>query len=198
MEVLSMNEASAILVARSNGGDDAINEQMRVLTKYAADNGIRVLGKVLLGNCSAGNYSLEATLEALLGTRRGSQRCSIIVVTDLSRLSRRGVPHAMHLIKKLAEAGVAVLTPDLGIVDEKLWRSFPPMVKGWARWGKGKSRSGPRTRKGCGSHASKKNPVARDDEDADARGDGPVYGRTPRPPRRNGPSKPTSEGKAWG
>lgn len=179
----------AVLFARANGGIAAINDQVRALTRYAEKNQIKVVCKVMLPHCSASDYEVESHLTALLGRRRGRSKFSMVMITDLSRLSRRGVPHAMNLIRKLSAAGVSVVTPDLGVVDDRLWKSFPLMPKGWAKWGKNKSLLVQRDRKESTPDASKTVLVACDDEAAGTRGDGPVHGRTPRPHRRDGPPK---------
>lgn len=129
---MSLN-GRAVLFARSNSGAAAIDEHVRALTKYAKDNGIKVVAKVTMPHCSAHEFDVQANLTALIGRGRGHNKVGMVIVTDLSRLSRRSVPHAMNLIKKLAAAGVAVVTPPLGVVDDSLWRSFPLVMKGWSQ-----------------------------------------------------------------
>lgn len=185
----------AVLLARTNSGTAAINEQVRALTRFAADNHIHVVGKLILPHCAEADFEVEKHLTALLGRRRGrtGDDFNMIIIADLSRLSRRGVPSAMALIKRLAAAGVSVVTPDLGVINEMLWQSFPLMRKGWARWRRNRSVVTPPGKKELNPNASKTNSVPRDDEDADARGDGLVHGRAPRPHRRDGPPKPYRE-----
>ena len=188
----SNKKNKAVIFARSNSGVAAVNQQVRALTKYADKHGINVVATLRMPHCSATDFEVRSHLAALIGVRRGQKRANMIIVTDVSRLARRGVPHAMNLIKKLADAGVAVVTPDLGVVNESLWRSFPLLMKGWAKWKK-KSVVVPTDRKELAPDASKNDAVARDDEDADPRGDGPVHGRAPRPHRRDGSPKSDPE-----
>ena len=159
---------NAVIFARSSGGRAVIQKQVRVLTKYATQNNIKVVATVTLPHCSAHNYEAEANLTALLG--RSRNRFGMIIVTDLSRLSGRGVPHAMNLIKRFADAGVTVVTPDLGVINETLWKSFPLLMKGWAKWRKKRNVVIP-NKKEEASDAQTINPVARDDKAADAHPD---------------------------
>jgi hypothetical protein len=145
----------AVLFARSNNGATAIREQVKLLRDYAAANEIKVVGQVTLPHCSANDYEVEANLTALLGRRRGRSNFGMIIITDLSRLSRRGITHGMHLIKRLSDAGVSVVTPDLGVVTDVLWNSFPRLNRGWAR-----------TRR-RNSNLNRKEPIPRDSKDPD-------------------------------
>lgn len=124
---------NAVILARTQGGEAMIKAQVHALKRYADQNGISVVATVTLPHCSANDFNVQENLTALLGRRHGCPDFKMIVVTDLTRLSRRGIPEAMNFIKKLAAAGISVVTPDLGVVNERLWASFPRRRRGWAR-----------------------------------------------------------------
>lgn len=126
--ILKENAMSAnsrfIAVARREDGIDAFHRQVRALTRLAITHGIRVVGSITLPFCSASDYEVESHVAVLIGRRRGRDDFGMFLVTDLSRLSARGLLPATSLIRKLAIAGVAVVTPELGVIDGKLRRAI--------------------------------------------------------------------------
>lgn len=101
----------AIVFARSNGGDDAISHQVACLQRYARAHGIHVIGHIVLPHCSANSETADEQLDLLIGRPRGGG-FNMVLVTDLTRLSRRGVAHATPILTRLASRGVRILTPE--------------------------------------------------------------------------------------
>ena len=115
-----------IIVVRghTDGQENQLERQVEGLQRFAAQHGVKVVGNVKIANEQADTATVTAALSALLARKKASNDFNLVLLTDLSRLTRRGCCHGMHLVRLFEVLGVAVATPDTGIIGSSVYKSF--------------------------------------------------------------------------
>ncbi|CAN5407695.1 hypothetical protein BH09PLA1_BH09PLA1_01480 [soil metagenome] len=117
----------AILFVRS-ATDDApdLAEQRRVLTVYARCQRLHVVDEVGVDGVSQGSLSTgtAAVLDGLITRKIHVDDFDILLMRDLSRITRSGVHHAIRTIMRLTNVGITVVTSDQGPIDKSMLRTF--------------------------------------------------------------------------
>ena len=123
----------SIIVARGRDADggDQLEQQVRELRAYARRVGIKVVDEVKVANEQANTPALMAALSALFERKKTQDDFNLILLTDLSRITRRGLCHGMHLVRLFEILGVAVATPDTAIIGTSVFNCFHFRSKRW-------------------------------------------------------------------
>lgn len=137
----SIKGRRCILFAR--GADDqthsSIKRQKKRLRDFAHRRELHVVDDVTLKNISALSRETTTAVDALLARKEQKDDFDLLVIPDLSRISRGGICHTMQVVRRLTDAGVSVATLDNGLIDQSLFRAFrvrvgrPPRNLGGSR-----------------------------------------------------------------
>lgn len=101
-----------------------IHRQVSLLNAFARRYALRVVGEVWLSDVSSMSNQAHVALNEILARKRETDDFDVLLMADLTRLSRGTICHTMQLIKRLFLCGISVLTLDNGLIDAALFETF--------------------------------------------------------------------------
>ena len=89
--------------------DTSIPDQLKLLRAFAGDNGMTCVDEVVLDGVSGSLPGARTDIEAVLERKRERDDFDVLLVQDMSRLTRGGAHHGMKLEYDLNAAGIDVV-----------------------------------------------------------------------------------------
>jgi DNA invertase Pin-like site-specific DNA recombinase len=106
----NMKKRQKRCVIFARGNMESVERQLRSLKEYAEDHQFKVIGNL----CVLGSANAAATgtaIESIVKRKKKSDDFDVLVISDLSRLTRASVPQAAALMNRIADAGITVMAP---------------------------------------------------------------------------------------
>ena len=95
-----------------HASEDGVTTQIATLQRVVEAAGAALVGMYdQVGGLSPSCISRN-TLDQIIQRKRESADFDVLIVTELSRLSRGGIDHAYHIANFLADAGIEVISRD--------------------------------------------------------------------------------------
>ena len=90
--------------------DSSCNDQAAVIAAFAKHHGIAIIDRVTLDGVSGSSSKVGERIDEIIRRKQLRDDFDLLIVQDLSRLTRGGVVTGNHLQYRLAEAGIELLS----------------------------------------------------------------------------------------